>query len=58
MTDAKDPDVADGATRLADVLHVSAIVCPECGAGGVFISPFGPSASAEQASVLRAFPEH
>jgi hypothetical protein len=48
----------EGASDPADMLHVSAIVCPACGAGGVFISPFGPSASAEQAAVLRALPKH
>jgi hypothetical protein len=39
------------------MLHVSAIVCPACGARGVFISPFGPAAAASQAAVLRDLPE-
>jgi hypothetical protein len=47
----------EGASDPADMLHVSAITCPACGARGVFISPFGPAASASQAAVLRALPE-
>jgi hypothetical protein len=47
----------EGASDPADMLHVSAIVCPACGARGVFISPFGPAAAASQAAVLRDLPE-
>jgi len=47
----------EGASDPADMLHVSAIRCPNCCTGGVFITPFGPAASERQASVLRALPE-
>ena len=47
----------EGASDPADMLHVSALTCPNCGTGGVFIAPFGPAASQRQASVLRALPE-
>ncbi len=47
----------EGASDPADMLHVSAVTCPQCGEGGVFISPYGPSASAGQAAALRALPE-
>ena len=47
----------EGASDPADMLHVSALTCPKCGTGGVFITPFGPTASQRQASVLRALPE-
>jgi len=47
----------EGASDPADMLHVSALTCPSCGAGGVFVSPFGPAASERQASVLRTLPE-
>ena len=47
----------EGVSDPADMLHVSAITCPACGAKGVFITPYGPSASAPQADVLRALPE-
>ncbi len=47
----------EGASDPADMLHVSALRCPNCGTGGVFITPYGPAASERQASVLRALPE-
>jgi len=47
----------EGASDPADMLHVSALTCPNCGTGGVFVTPFGPAASERQASVLRALPE-
>ncbi len=47
----------EGASDPADMLHVSALTCPSCGARGVFVSPYGPTASDRQASVLRALPE-
>src|SRR6056297_3259929 len=47
----------EGASDPADMLHVSALTCPNCGAGGVFVSPFGPNASARQAAVLSSLPE-
>ncbi len=47
----------EGASDPADMLHVSALACPSCGARGVFVSPYGPGASDREASVLRALPE-
>ena len=47
----------EGASDPADMLHVSALRCPNCATGGVFITSFGPTASQRQASVLRALPE-
>ena len=47
----------EGASDPADMLHVSALKCPNCGTGGVFVTPFGPIASQRQACVLRALPE-
>ena len=44
----------EGASDPADMLHVSALTCPNCGTGGVFVTPFGPIASQRQACVLRA----
>jgi len=47
----------EGASDPADMLHVSALSCPNCGTGGVFVTPFGPAASERQAAVLRALPD-
>ncbi len=47
----------EGASDPADMLHVSALTCPNCSARGLFIAPFGPSATERQAAVLRALPE-
>lgn len=47
----------EGASDPADMLHVSALTCPGCGARGVFVSPYGPTASDREASVMRAFPK-
>ena len=47
----------EGASDPADMLHVSALTCPNCATRGVFIAPFGPAASQRQASVLRALPK-
>lgn len=46
----------EGASDPADMLHVSALRCPACGLAGVFVSPFGPAASARQSAVLRSLP--
>jgi predicted RNA-binding Zn-ribbon protein involved in translation (DUF1610 family) len=46
----------EGASDPADMLHVSTLTCPNCGVGGVFVSPFGPSATQRQAAVLAALP--
>ncbi len=50
-------DRLEGASDPADMLHVSALTCPSCGARGVFVSPYGPAALDRQASVLQALPE-
>lgn len=47
----------EGASDPADMLHVSALRCPACGVSGVFITPFGPGATARQSAVLRSLPE-
>lgn len=47
----------EGVSDPADMLHVSALECPNCGADGVFVSPFGPTASERQTAVLAALPE-
>jgi len=47
----------EGASDPADMMHVSALTCPHCGVGGVFISPFGPAASERESAVLQALPE-
>ena len=47
----------EGVSDPADLLHVSAITCPVCGADGVFVTPYGQSASDRQATVLRELPE-
>jgi DNA-directed RNA polymerase subunit RPC12/RpoP len=46
----------EGASDPADMLHVSALRCPNCATRGVFITPFGPTASERQSSVLHALP--
>lgn len=46
----------EGASNPADMVHVSALTCPRCGAGGVFITPFGSTASIRQTAVLHALP--
>jgi hypothetical protein len=46
----------EGASDPADMLHVSALRCPVCGASGVFISPFGPGATERQGAVLTTLP--
>jgi hypothetical protein len=43
----------EGVSDPADMLHVSALRCPNCGTGGVFVSSFGPTASAEEVAVLQ-----
>lgn len=43
----------EGASDPDDMLHVSALRCPRCGAGGVLVCHFGPEASASEAEVLR-----
>jgi putative heme transporter len=45
----------EGASDPADMLHVSAVRCPECGTGGVFIARFGPAADPGEVAVLRSF---
>jgi hypothetical protein len=45
----------EGASDPADMLHVSALTCPFCGRGGVFVAPFGASAGPGEATVLRHF---
>jgi ribosomal protein S27AE len=47
----------EGASDPADMLHVSALRCPRCGSPGVFVSAFGPAASAREAAVLTGFPD-
>lgn len=47
----------EGVSDPADMLHVSALSCPNCGADGVFVSPFGPAASERQTAVLAALSE-
>ena len=47
----------EGASDPADMLLVSALSCPRCGARGVFVAPFGPAASERQAAVVRGLPE-
>jgi ribosomal protein S27AE len=47
----------EGASDPADMLHVSALRCPDCGASGVLIAPFGPGASARQSAVLSSLPK-
>lgn len=47
----------EGVSDPADMLHVSALTCPNCGSDGVFVSPFGPAASERQAAVLGALPD-
>jgi hypothetical protein len=42
----------EGASDPADMMHVSALTCPHCGAGGLFISPFGAAASERQSAIL------
>jgi hypothetical protein len=46
----------EGVSDPADMLHVSALTCPVCGADGVFVTPYGQSASDRQATVLRELP--
>jgi ribosomal protein S27AE len=47
----------EGASDPADMLHVSALRCPECGEGGVFVAHFGPGAGPGESAVLAALPE-
>jgi hypothetical protein len=47
----------EGVSDPADMMHVSALRCPNCGAGGVFVSSYGPTASAEEAAVLQQLRE-
>jgi hypothetical protein len=44
----------EGASDPADMMHVSALTCPHCGSGGLYIRPFGAAASERQAAVLPA----
>lgn len=43
----------EGASDPDDMLHVSALRCPNCGSGGVLVCHYGPEASAAEAEVLR-----
>jgi predicted PurR-regulated permease PerM/DNA-directed RNA polymerase subunit RPC12/RpoP len=47
----------EGATDPADMMHVSALRCPECGGGGVFVAHFGPAADSGEAAILHALPD-
>ena len=47
----------EGASDPADMLHVSALRCPECGEGGVFVAHFGPEAGPGESAALAALPE-
>jgi len=47
----------EGASDPADMLHVSALRCPGCGAGGAFVSPFGVNVGETDEAVLLALPE-
>ena len=47
----------EGASDPDDMLHVSALRCPECGTGGVFVSPFGVNVGEADEAVLLALPE-
>ncbi len=46
----------EGASDPADMLHVSALRCPACGGGGVFVAHFGPAADPGESAVLAALP--
>lgn len=43
----------EGASDPDDMVVVAAITCPQCGAGGTLVLPYGPRASADEAVVLR-----
>jgi hypothetical protein len=44
----------EGASDPDDMLDVSALHCPVCGAGGTLVTPFGSQMSAEEADVSTA----
>lgn len=46
----------EGASDPADMLHVSALRCPRCGNGGVFVAQFGSAAGLGEAAALAALP--
>jgi hypothetical protein len=43
----------EGASDPADMLHVSALRCPNCRAGGIFVANYGPNADGPLQEVLR-----
>lgn len=47
----------EGASDPDDMLHVSALRCPECGGAGVFVAHFGPAADPGEARVLQELPD-
>lgn len=59
---AADLDVAvlrrmEGASDPADMLAVIAAPCPDCGARGVLVAHYGPTAGPGDADVLAALPD-
>jgi hypothetical protein len=43
----------EGASDPADMLHVSALRCPNCRAGGIFVANYGPHADGLRQEALR-----
>lgn len=48
----------EGASDPSDMMAVVALRCPNCGTDGLLVLNYGPEASAEQAQVLVALPDH
>jgi hypothetical protein len=46
----------EGASDPAELLTVSGIECPHCGAKGVLVLPFGPNADEREAEALQNLP--
>ena len=46
----------EGASDPADMLHVSALRCPACGAGGTLIAHYGPGADDDHQQIIARLP--